>query len=72
VRPFRILNMLEIVAASMGLHREDAYKRLKILNDVEAIAADCQDLVVGHGLDPATTRVAIRAMLEEQPLPLRR
>lgn len=72
VRPFRILNMLEIVGASMGLHRDDGYKRLKVMNDVEAIVADCQDLVVRHGLDPATTRAAIQAMLEEQPLPLRK
>ncbi|MPZ40864.1 MAG: (Fe-S)-binding protein [Rhizobiales bacterium] len=71
VRPFRIMNMLEIVGASMGLHRDDHYKRLKIMNDVDAIAADCRDLVVRHGLDPETTRAAIIAMLEEQPLPLR-
>lgn len=72
VRPFRILNMLEIVGASMGLHRDDAYKRLKIMNDVEAIMADCQDLISRHGLDPAMTRASIQAMLEEQPLPVRR
>jgi heterodisulfide reductase subunit D len=70
VRPFRIMNMLEIVGASMGLHRDDAFKRLKIMNDVEAIASDCQDLMTRHGLDPATTRAAIQAMLEEQPLPV--
>jgi Fe-S oxidoreductase len=70
VRPFRILNMLEVVGASMGLHRDDAYKRLKIMNDVEAIMADCHDLVTRHGLDPATIRQALQAMLEEQPLPV--
>jgi Fe-S oxidoreductase len=70
-RPFRILNMLEIVGASMGLHRDDGYKRLKIMNDVEAIMADCQDLMSRHRLDPETTRAALRAMLEEQPLPVR-
>ena len=71
VRPFRILNMLEIVGASMGLRRDDNYKRLKIMNDVDAIAADCNDLVTRHGLDPETTRAVIQAMLEEQPLPVR-
>ncbi len=69
--PFRIMNMLEIVGDSMGLHHDDHFKRLKMLQDVDAIAADCQDLVAQHGLDPATTRLAIQAMLEEQPLPLR-
>ena len=44
-RPFQILNMLEIVGVSMGLARDDNYKRLKIMNDVDAIAADCRDLV---------------------------
>jgi hypothetical protein len=62
--------MLEIVGASMGLSREDTYKRIKIMNDVDAIAADCHDLVTKHGLDPQTTRAVIQAMLEEQPLPV--
>jgi Fe-S oxidoreductase len=69
--PFRIMNMLEIVGASMGLHHEDSFKRLKLMQDVDAIAADCHDLVARHGLDPETTRAAIKAMLDEQPLPLR-
>jgi hypothetical protein len=69
--PFRIMNLLEIVGDSMGLHHNDNFKRLKMLQDVDAIAADCQDLVAQHGLDAKTTRLAIEAMLEEQPLPLR-
>jgi heterodisulfide reductase subunit D len=69
--PFRIMNMLEIVGDSMGLHHDDHFKRLKLLQDVDAIAADCQDLVAQHGLDVTTTRAAIQAMLDEQPLPLR-
>ena len=69
--PFRILNMYEIVGASMGLHQDDHFKRLKMMQDADAILADCQDLVRKHGLDMAATRHAIVAMLEEQPLPLR-
>jgi Fe-S oxidoreductase len=69
--PFRIMNILEIVGESMGLHHEDHFKRLKTLQDIDAIAADCSDLISRHGLDPETTRQAIAAMLEEQPLPLR-
>src|SRR6516165_211063 len=69
--PFRIMNMLEIVGDSMGLHHDDHFKRLKMLQDVDTIAADCQDLIAQHGLDVATTRAAIQAMLDEQPLPLR-
>jgi heterodisulfide reductase subunit D len=69
--PFRIMNVLEIVGASMGLHHEDEFKRLKKLQDIDAIADECRDLVAEHGLDAATTRLAIQAMLDEQPLPLR-
>jgi hypothetical protein len=69
--PFRIMNIYEIVGASMGLHHDDHYKRLKIMQDADAILADCNDLVKKHGLDVETTRLAIRAMLDEQPLPLR-
>jgi Fe-S oxidoreductase len=69
--PFRIMNVLEIVGQSMGLDHADEFKRLKKLQDVDAIADDCRDLAAQHGLDPATTRLAIQAMLDEQPLPLR-
>ena len=69
--PFRILNLLEIVGESMGLHHDDQFKRLKIMQDVDAIVADCQDLIAQHGLDAETTRAAIKAMIDEQPLLLR-
>jgi heterodisulfide reductase subunit D len=69
--PFRIVNLLEIVGDSMGFRHADEFKRLKKLQDVDAIAADCQELAARHGLDPAATRAAIQAMLDEQPLPLR-
>jgi heterodisulfide reductase subunit D len=69
--PFRIMNMLEIVGESMGIRHADHFKRLKMMQDVDAIAADCGDLAARHGLDDATMRQAIQAMLEEQPLPLR-
>jgi hypothetical protein len=69
--PFRIVNMYEIVGASMGLHRDDDFKRLKIMQDADAILADCQDLVQRHGLNVDTARLAVEAMLAEQPAPLR-
>jgi Fe-S oxidoreductase len=68
---FRIMNIYEVVGASMGLHRDDHYKRLKLMQDADAILADCRDLVAEHGLDVAATRAAIQAMLDEQPAPLR-
>jgi heterodisulfide reductase subunit D len=69
--PFQIINILEVIGASMGLRREDRYKRLKIQQDADAIVSDCQDLLQQHGLDAAAARdVVIHAMLGDQPLPL--
>jgi heterodisulfide reductase subunit D len=66
----QVLNALEIVGASMGLAHEDHYKRLKLKQDVDAIVADCADLVAHHGLDPQAARAVVEEMLDEQPLPL--
>ena len=69
--PFRIINILEIVGESMGLHHADHFKRLKIMQDADAIVADCHNLIAAHGLDPVVAReVVVKAMLAEQPLPL--
>src|SRR5581483_10705034 len=35
--PFKILNLLEIVGSSMGLHRHDRYKELKMMQDADQI-----------------------------------
>ena len=70
--PFRIVNILEVVGESMGLHRHDRYKELKITQDVDRIMADCSDLIAQHALDPTHAReMVIKALLGEQPLPLR-
>src|SRR5829696_9042475 len=69
--PFQIVNALEIVGASMGLRHDDHYKRLKLKQDVEAIVADCADLISRHGLNVDAARAAVQEMLDEQPLPLR-
>jgi heterodisulfide reductase subunit D len=70
--PFRIVNLLEIVGESMGLGREDRYKHLKVMQDADAILADCADLLALHRLDAdAARRVVAKGMLEDQPLPLR-
>jgi heterodisulfide reductase subunit D len=65
------MNFLEIFGASMALHHDDHFKRLKVLQDTDAILADCRDLIEQHGLDVEATRQAIEAMLDEQPVPLR-
>ncbi len=69
--PFRIINILDIVGASMGLHHDDHFKRLKIMQDADAIVADCKDMIDAYRIDPAMARsVVVKAMLNEQPLPL--
>jgi len=69
--PFRIVNLLEIVGASMGLHQDDHYKRLKLMQDADAIVADCHDLIARHALDTEVARqVVVKTMLGDQPLPL--
>ena len=35
----------------MALHHDDHFKRLKMLQDTDAILADCRDLVEQNGLD---------------------
>jgi Fe-S oxidoreductase len=70
--PFRIVNLLEIVGASMGLSQDDHYKRLKLMQDADAILADCGDLIARHGLDAEVARsVIVKGMLGDQPLPLK-
>jgi hypothetical protein len=69
--PFRIVNILEVLGESMGLHRHDRYKELKIAQDADLIIGECGDLIAHHALDPALARdVVIKAMLGDQPLPL--
>jgi heterodisulfide reductase subunit D len=69
--PFRIANILEILGASMGLSEVDSYKRLKLLQDADAIIADCSDLIARHKLNANDARdIVAKAMLGDQPLPL--
>src|SRR5712671_1309478 len=71
--PFRIINFLEMVGESMGLHREDRHKQLKIMQDADQIVSECGDLIAQHALDAGKARdVVIKAMLGDQPLPLSR
>jgi heterodisulfide reductase subunit D len=71
--PFRIINILEVVGESMGLHREDRHKQLKIMQDADQIVSECGDLIAQHALDAGKARdVVIKAMLGDQPLPLSR
>jgi hypothetical protein len=69
--PFVVINLLEVIGASMGIAYPDHYKRLKIRQDVDLIVAECRDLLTHHGIRDDDARRSIKAMLEDQPLPLR-
>jgi heterodisulfide reductase subunit D len=70
--PFRVVNILEVVGESMGLHRHDRYKELKITQDADQIVADCSDLIAKHSLDPGHVRdVVVKLLLGDQPLALK-
>jgi Fe-S oxidoreductase len=70
--PFEVVNFLELVGESMGLSREDRFKRLKKMQDADAILEDVMDLVEAHGLELDEVReIIVSHLLGEQPLPLR-
>src|SRR4029453_8055592 len=70
--PFRIINVLEVVGASMGLHQNDWYKELKLMQDADQIVAECKDLIEQHSLNVTTARnVFLTGLLGDQPLPLK-
>jgi Fe-S oxidoreductase len=69
--PFEVVNFLELVGESMGLTRPDLFKRLKLMQDVDAVLADAAPMIATHHLDLDEARaVVLRDMLGEQPLPL--
>jgi len=42
------------------------------MQDADAIVADCKDILAARNIDPEQARkVVVKAMLAEQPLPLR-
>src|SRR6202162_3546823 len=68
--PFQVLNLLEVVGASMGIGHPDHYKRLKMMQDADLIIAECRGLLDHHGIGEDSARAAVAAMLADQPLPL--
>jgi heterodisulfide reductase subunit D len=71
--PFEVVNFLELVGESLGLTRPDLFKRLKLMQDVDAILAETATMIETHPLDLDEARAIIaKDMLGEQPLPLGR
>ncbi len=58
---FELLNFMELIGESMGIHIPDVYKRLSMMADVDAILADTADLIAVHGMDMEMVRDVIVA-----------
>ena len=70
--PFEVVNFMELIGESLGLRRPDLFKRLKMLQDVDAIVADSAEQIAAYGLDEEEVRdVVLQDILGEQSLPLR-
>ncbi len=71
--PFEVVNFMELIGESMGIRRPDLFKRLKMMQDVDAIIADSTDQIDEYGLDPDEVRdVVLQDLLGEQSFPLDR
>ena len=53
---FELINFMELIGESMGIHIPDLYKRLRLIGDIDAMIADSADLIAAHGLDLDTVR----------------
>jgi len=71
--PFEVVNFMELIGEAMGLYRPDLFKRLKLMQDVDAVIAECGDMIERHKLDRDEVRdVILNDMFGEQTLLLDR
>lgn len=53
---FELINFMELIGESIGIHIPDLYKQLRLIGDIDAIIADQADLIAAHRLDLETVR----------------
>jgi hypothetical protein len=53
---FELVNFMELIGESMGVHIPDLYKRLRLIGDIDTIVTDTSDLISAHRLDLDTVR----------------
>jgi heterodisulfide reductase subunit D len=71
--PFEVVNFMELLGESLGIAHPDLFKRLKLMQDVDAIIADSSDMIAEYDMNLDEVRaVVLQNMLGEQPLPLGR
>ncbi len=69
--PFEIVNYMELIGESLGINRPDLFKRLKQMQDVDAILEASRENIAAHKLDPEEVRdVILREIIEAQYLPI--
>ena len=67
-KPFEIVNLMELVGESIGVHVPDLFKTLKIMGDVDRIIAECADMIAEHNMDVAALRGHLAAeIIHENP-----
>ena len=60
-KPFEIVNLMELVGESLGIHVPDLFKKLKIMGDVDRVIAECADMIAEHSMDVAALRGHLEA-----------
>lgn len=60
-KPFEIVNLMELVGESLGIHVPDLFKKLKIMGDVDRIIAECADMIAEHSMDVEALRGHLEA-----------
>lgn len=60
-KPFEIVNLMELVGESLGLHVPDLFKKLKIMGDVDRIIEDSADMIAEHNLNVDALRQHLEA-----------
>lgn len=59
--PFAVVNVLELIGASIGANRPDLFKRLKLMQDVDAILAEAAPMIAANRLDLEEARAVVLA-----------
>jgi heterodisulfide reductase subunit D len=59
--PFEVVNFMELVGEAMGVTRPDLFKHFKMMADIDAVIAECDDMIELHGLDREEVREVLIA-----------
>jgi Fe-S oxidoreductase len=58
-RSFQIVNFMELLGAGLGIDSDDAYKRLKLIKDIDDMIVETAPLIEAYKLDLDTVRDAL-------------